>query len=200
MVKIEIKKSELKISGKKFLEIDTDYSINNGLYKLSGPNGSGKTLFLEYLSGLRKSKNSVTDINPKNVLYLGEVGIGIEDLTILENIKLTYWIFGATLDDKIIDKIKRVYSDDQLDKIYSQSSFGMQLMVGLSLLFAEINWQLIILDETLSGIDVNNRKVLISEVVSRQDEAIIFLVSHEQIDEKIKYKEVRINDKKICFQ
>jgi ABC-type multidrug transport system ATPase subunit len=200
MVKIELKQSELNILGRKFLEIDKDYTINKGLYRLIGPNGSGKTLFLEYLSGLRKSENMDSDIQPNKVLYLGEVGIGIEDLTILENIKLTYWIFGTALDNDHLKKIKELYSEDQLNKIYSQASFGMQLMVGLSLLFAEIDWELIILDETLSGVDGKNRQILMNEVDKRQETAAVFLVSHEQFDKKIKCKEVQINDKKIQFQ
>lgn len=200
MVKIEIKKSELKVSGKKFLEIETECILDNGLYKLTGSNGSGKTLFLEYLSGIRKTENIVLEANSKKILYLGEVGIGMEDLTIFENIKLVYWIFGTKLDEKIIEKIKTLYSDEQLNKIYSQSSFGMQLMVGLSLLFSDIDWELIILDETLSGIDINNRQILINELMKKKHTATIFIVSHEQLDEKINYKEVHINDKKLFFK
>lgn len=199
MVKIEIKKSELKVSGKKFLEIETDFILDNGLYKLTGSNGSGKTLFLEYLSGIRKTKNIVLEANSAKILYLGEVGIGMEDLTIFENIKLVYWIFGTKLNEKIIEKIKTLYLDEQLNKIYSQSSFGMQLMVGISLLFSDIDWELIILDETLSGVDTNNRQILINELMKKKHISTIFIVSHEQLDEKIKYKEVHINDKKIYF-
>ncbi|MBP1042913.1 hypothetical protein I6N95_18010 [Vagococcus sp. BWB3-3] len=199
-MKIQIKSGEFKISGNVFLVIENDHSISNGLYKLSGANGSGKTLFLEYLSGFRKTGNIVTNIDPKKILYLGESGIGIEDLTIIENIKLTYWIFGAKLTDVVMANIKSLYSDEQLNKIYSQSSFGMQLMVGLSLIFSEIEWQLIVLDETLAGVDETNKLKIINEIIFRKSESVIFLVSHEHIKEKIEYEEVYIFDKKLQFK
>lgn len=200
MVKIQIKKSVFKISGEKFLELTDACFLSNGLYKLHGDNGSGKTIFLEYLTGLRKSDNIKTDLDRSRILYLGETGIGIEDLTIMENIKLVYWIFGIELTSRTIDKINSLYTEEQLKKIYHQSSFGMQLMVGLSLLFAETKWDLIILDETLAGIDQGNKELILQEIAQRENESIIFLVAHEYFKTKIEYKEVSIIDRKIQFK
>lgn len=200
MVEIELKKSEFIITGKKILELDADYKIHNGFYKLSGANGSGKTVFLEYLSGFRKNVAIANKIPSKKILYLGETGIGVEDLTIMENIKLAFWIFGNDLNNKALEKIKCLYSNEQLNKIYSQSSFGMQLMVGISLIFADIDWQLIVLDETLSGIDVENRQIILDELSRRKNNSIVFLVSHEIYDKKNEYSEVSINNGKIKFK
>ncbi|MFG5432834.1 ATP-binding cassette domain-containing protein [Enterococcus faecalis] len=197
---IYIKKSIIKISEEKYLEIIEDYSITNGLYKLGGANGSGKSIFLEYVSGLKKNDNIIKKIKHNKILFLGESGIGLEELTVFENIKLVYWIFGAQFNEIVMEKVKMLYTKEQLNTIYSQASFGMQLMVGLSLLFSEIEWELIILDEVLNGLDKDNRLLILANVQKKSNNSIVFLVSHGEIDNTNEYKEVEIIDKKIIFK
>lgn len=196
---IQIRQSKIKISKEKSLEIESDYKFTPGIYKLTGANGSGKSIFLEYLSGFKQSRNISCNIERANILYLGETGLGVEDLTILENIKLIYWIFGLHLDDGSISKVEALYTKEQLNTIYSQASFGMQIMVGLSLLFSQKHWQLIVLDETLSGVDVNNKSAIIRDIHEKLRECIIFFVSHGSIDELNESKEVMIADGKVLL-
>ena len=52
----------------------------------------------------------------------------------------------------------------------------MQIMVGLSLLFSENQWQLIILDETLSGVDKENTAFFFECLQQLKKETTIIIV------------------------
>ncbi len=173
-------------------------NIDKGIYKLSGANGSGKTTLLEYISGFRKDNALVTDIASKQTLFLGETGIGTEDLTILENIQLAYWSFGIKLSDSILFKINKCYTEQQLNTLYKRASFGMQIMVGLSLLFSENQWQLIILDETLSGVDKENTAFFFECLQQLKKETTIIIVSHSEISD-IDYQEIYIENGELYY-
>ncbi|ELY8689092.1 hypothetical protein SOU55_002619, partial [Enterococcus faecalis] len=69
-----------------------------------------------------------------------------------------------------------------------------------SLLFSEIEWELIILDEVLNGLDKDNRLLILANVQKKSNNSIVFLVSHGEIDNTNEYKEVEIIDKKIIFK
>ncbi|MCJ1995952.1 ATP-binding cassette domain-containing protein [Lactococcus piscium] len=176
-----------------------NFQIHQGVYKLTGSNGSGKTTLLDHISGFRKNNGVITNMISKAVLYLGEVGIGISDLTILENIKLAFWSFNIQLTDKIMLEIQSVYTEEQLNTLYRKGSFGMQVMVGLSLLFCENRWQLIILDETLSGVDDNNNNIFFEHLKQASSNTTIFIVSHTRHHLPIDYQEIGIESGKLSY-
>lgn len=156
-----------------------NYIFYNKTYVLFGKNGVGKTTLMNILSGIEFPNSGELFIDREKApsLYLESVGIGMSDMSIRENITLLYWVYGVKLTDTILNSITSdLYTTEQLDTDYVHSSLGMKLKIGLSLLYAPINWNLIILDETLSGIDSVSKKIIIDKLNEMNCPRII--VSH----------------------
>ena len=89
-----------------------------------------------------------------------------------------------------------MYSDDQIDRLSVESSLGMKIKVGLSMLLKSDFWDLIILDEAISTIDQTTRKKVILELEERSKEgSIVIITTHDgvNIDSK-KIKKIYIKN------
>jgi ABC-2 type transport system ATP-binding protein len=157
------------------------YQFDNNTYWLKGANGSGKTTLLEIICGLFKpTSGKIISPQKARVLYLGTAGVGLTEMTIIDNIKVAYWAFRTKLKKDILTKITHnLYSEEQLTHIYETASHGMQLKLGLTLLYAEIDWDLIVLDETLSGLDTDSVHAIAPQIANSNCPQII--VSHQDI-------------------
>jgi ABC-2 type transport system ATP-binding protein len=188
---IKVKNLSFSYDNKQLLSNITINFANN-LYLLEGRNGSGKSTLMEIIAGLKKPTEGLVEKFTDKILFLGSTGVGSSDLSIMENITLLYWIFDTKLTDSQIKKMQNtLFTEEQLLEKYTKASLGMKLKIGLSLLYSDISWGLIILDETFSGIDVESMRYIVSELQNKQCPKII--TSHQKIEHYFKnYKKVRL--------
>jgi ABC-2 type transport system ATP-binding protein len=161
-----------------------NYKFKNMVYFLKGSNGSGKSTLLRCICGIEPfTKGKMINEN-KNILFLTSEAINQHYLTIGENISLLYSIHNIKPGENATSVIRNLFTTAQLQTLSEQASLGMNLKIGCSLLAELHHWDLIILDETLSGIDKESRILLldlIAQCVKNGSCAII--VSHNDVDQ-----------------
>lgn len=179
---IELK--ELKRTFKDEFELNIPYIkfTNEHINYLCGDNGSGKSVLLRIIGDIDNKfegkKN--TSINEKRILYLTNSDISFPYLTLKENIELFENIYSFKIDES---KKYTLYSDDQIDRLSVESSLGMKIKVGLSMLLKSDFWDLIILDEAISAIDQTTRKKVILELEERSKEgSIVIITTHDEVN------------------
>lgn len=165
---------------KNFSFAHVSYEFSDQLYQLNGENGSGKSVLLKIIAGLdRKFTGKVQNSYAKRpLLFLTDVGIGLPYLDLRDNIDLSAQILGIDLNE---DKFLPLFGEEKyLETIYTQSSLGNQNKVGLSLLFSETQYSLIVLDETLNGIDRKSVALILAQlrILQAQKCCPIVVVSH----------------------
>lgn len=156
-----------------------NYTFENKLYKLQGDNGSGKSVLLKIIAGLdRNIKGEVVNTKKKYpILFLTDTGIGLPYVTINDNIKISAKILGVDCPKNITNFFS---SKEQLRTAYHLASVGMQHKVGLSLLFSETDYGLIVLDEALNGIDSRSSELIVEQLnfLTTKHSCPILFVSH----------------------
>lgn len=165
-------------------------AINEGeKIKVTGLNGSGKTTFLKLLSG---------SINPNigNIIFHKKIVVSFVSanqrsfygrLTAIENLK-----FFCQIDDQEIQLLEKFISDHKellnlnfLNKKYIELSSGQKKKLGL-LRGLYKNPDLLILDEPLTYLDTESRKVLISYINSSfLDSKKTLIFSSNEVDDGI---------------
>lgn len=195
---IEIKNVEKQYTNKQILN-NLNYTLKDEIHVLYGKNGVGKTTLMNLLTGIESpDSGEIKNESGLPSLYLEAVGIGMSDMSIKDNIKLLYWLYGEQCTDEIFELLSgTLYSKEQLDTEYALASLGMKLKVGLSLLYASKEWGVIILDETLSGIDPQSKVVILEQLKTKKCPVII--VSHN-FDSINSYKKIELTKEGVMIQ
>lgn len=171
------------------------YVFENQIYFLDGKNGSGKSTLYRLIVGLEKLSSGKIINNSKNILFLSNEGVGQNFLTISENIQLVYSLYKKKIDLNQ-DFIQQLFFENQLNTLYEKASLGMSLKVGCTLLFIDNYWDLIIIDETFSGIDKSSRKILIDRLkdIHARENTTIIITSHNDLKREFdcSYKIVKL--------
>lgn len=167
--------------------------LRPNIYQLIGENGAGKSVFLTSLAGVELPH--IIENKDINVLYLSEVPIVYPFLTIEDNINLLHHFHQLTPDKEFIQKL---YRGEQLATLASDASLGMQLKVGCTLLFQYQYWDLVILDETLSGIDKSSLTIIRESFQKLVDlNTIVIFVSHSDIFQDIEGSRLYIEQERL---
>lgn len=176
MIRLENVSKQLK----DFSFTHVNYEFSDRLYQLNGENGSGKSVLLKIIAGFdRKVTGQVQNSYAKRpLLFLTDVGIGLPYLDLRDNIELSAQILGINLNEENFLPLFR--EEKYLETLYAQSSLGNQNKVGLSLLFSETQYSLIVLDETLNGIDRESVALILEQLCILQEKKCcpIIVVSH----------------------
>lgn len=191
-MKIEVKKLKKTFSqGRDLNCVFEDVNItfkDSKIYGLVGLNGSGKSVFLKILCGLYNPTDGKVlydgeDIFknktfPKDTRALIEKPGFLPDLTGLDNLLLLSKIQNKITKEQIIDTMKQVNLDKQMNKKYSKYSLGMKQKLGIAQVLME-DPKVIILDEPFNGIEVKTADK-IREILKQEKEKgkIIILASH----------------------
>lgn len=183
-MKIITCKNCFKSYGKKKVIENFTQNFSDQIYVIKGSNGSGKSTLLKILGGFESFDEGYFKSDLANILFLTNESIGENFLTIKENIELLYHLHNITIDDSTWKAISNIYSDKQLDTLYEDASLGMSLKVGCSLIISPKKWDLIILDETLSGLDEPSRNIIIKylENIVETMSTTVLIVSHNYIE------------------
>ena len=169
-----------------------NYTFENGkIYWLKGENGIGKSTFLRSLIGIEKFTEGQIINLPKKILYIPEVELTEKWLTIKENITFLYKIAAINPDPNIeINKALNITPTD-FNTMSMDCSTGTNMKIGFSLLYSENHWDLIIIDEAFSHIDLNTQNSLLQKLIdlSTKTNCIVIFIHHDDIskifDDKI---------------
>jgi ABC-2 type transport system ATP-binding protein len=162
-----------------------------GLYGLIGPNGAGKTTLLKCISGLLiPTDGSVfangNEVISKDLSFRNKIGFLPEDsglydiLTAKEFLHIMAGMHGISKDKRgkrVEEVVNFVGIDYPPSKIIKYLSTGQRrLLLFASILLHEPD--IIILDESLSGLDPINRERLSQIMRKLSDEKIVIFSSH----------------------
>ena len=180
----------------KVLTIDKINFDIGDLVHISGMSGSGKTTFVEILSGLIKSggkikvdnKAIITDADflnfQKNIAYVPQNTFLIDD-TIKNNVFFSQ--SGELTSDKDYHDILKLLLIDEFAKkkgnsftigeFGSKLSGGQKQRIALGRAFAK-DAEVLILDEATSALDKTSEIKIINNIIKLKKFKIIFMISH----------------------
>lgn len=184
------------IRGKTEIIRDVNMHIYCGeLTALIGPNGAGKSTLLKAIIGEIPSQGNVLFLNSegkrKTRPLVGYVPqrwnfdpgspVSVSDLFAATQSRLPVWLVGTTrVRRRIIDVLSRVHGEHLIDKSLGNLSGGEMQRILLALAMDPVP-DLLLLDEPVSGIDINGKQLfyqIVSELRKKYHLSII-LVSHD---------------------
>ncbi len=147
---------------------------------LVGESGSGKSTLIKIISGLIKYEKGNIDygtIQDENISYISQRGTTFNHLTIKENLNLKY----SYSDQEIIKCLKSVnLSENYLNKYPFELSGGERQRIDLTRALLAKS-ELIILDESMSALDRQN-KSSITELLVRfveENQITVLYITHD---------------------
>ena len=165
-------------------QIDKTINCNflEGITHLSGKNGSGKTLLLDYISGLRKLPKNASILNSGSTIYMKQ-NFRFHNRVILKE----FIEFIEKINDQNITAFKKFtqkYFPDFSYEEIAHTKLGMlsggerRFIYILTILSIERKWY--ILDEPFTNIDKDRRETLKEIIVSMSNFGSNFIItSHD---------------------
>jgi len=183
------------VRGTRRLFKELSFSAESGeLVELRGPNGSGKTSLLRILCGLampaagevRWNGTGIRSLGEEyfgSVAYLGHQNAVKDELTAIENLRISSAVCGYALDKKEAQEIlKRVGLTQQQNLPARVLSAGQRRRLGMTRLLTS-KARLWILDEVLTSLDdaaMNLSREFISEHLKQDGIAIV--ATHQDLN------------------
>lgn len=183
------------VRGTRRLFKDLNFSAGEGeLVELRGPNGSGKTSLLRILCGLAtpaagevrwdgRSIRSLGEEYSASVAYLGHQNAVKDELTALENLRISSAVSGQSLDKKRAQEIlERVGLTQQQNLPARVLSAGQRRRLGMTRLLTSTA-RLWILDEVLTSLDdraMNLSREFITNHLEQNGTAIV--ATHQDLN------------------
>jgi ABC-2 type transport system ATP-binding protein len=174
--------SNVSFEYKKNIKVLNNISITLGkgeLAVLAGPNGCGKTTLMKLIFDLLEIQEGKIEINglnskeiegKKGAMYLPSDNVLPDFLTGSEYVKLMCKMYDFEYDKTLLKKLIGYYSlEKHMDLLIESYSHGMIKKIQLIAAFL-IQPDLIIIDETLNGIDLEAKeisKILIKKIVEK---------------------------------
>ncbi|MBC1417910.1 ATP-binding cassette domain-containing protein [Listeria fleischmannii] len=177
---------------------------------LAGPNGSGKTTLIKNIMNILFDDSSKITINhientdlkaQKMMMYLSSESYLPEFLTGKEYIHLMCKMYHITVNEPLLLKLTEYYSmGEKFNHIIESYSHGMKKKIQLIGGFL-IQPPLLIIDETLNGIDMEAREVT-KELIHKYTEKgnAILLCTHDfSLVEELEARAVLLNEGAIQY-
>lgn len=168
-----------------------NYSFkSNNMYWIHGRNGVGKSTFFRILLGAESFTSGQIIPVHKKTLYIPEIELTENWLTIKENINLLFNIAGIKKNKELKFNEKLNITNEDYNTISMDCSMGTNMKVGFSLIFSDHIWDLIIIDEAFSHIDINTQNSIIEQLLTISEEygTIILFTHHDNIINDFKNK------------
>ena len=182
---IIIDKLSKSYDGQKVLE---DLSVtfpDKSFTCLMGKSGIGKTTLLNILMGLEQADNGkITGLNDKKISAVFQENRLCNNLTALLNIKMVIDGSSKISDSEIIRYLDRIGLGDELKKPVSDFSGGMKRRVAiLRALLADFD--LLIMDEPLKGLDDATKMDVINLIKELTKEKTVIMTTHDDSEANI---------------
>ena len=171
-----------------FVNIQNISFPDTGLFLITGKNGSGKSTFLEVLSGLIQadslmlsvdgrnlSKRQIAKFQEENVLLVHQSSLVFDNLTCLENLLLP---FAKQDKEKARECLKQV----ELEKLFNQKASELSSGEKQRLSFARVLYdkrKVCLLDEVTSNLDPKSASIIESNIQSLSKDSLVLFVTHE---------------------
>ena len=177
-----------------YIKKNINLQLNRGVTYIRGNNGTGKTLLLDYISGIRRdSKANVTGNN--SIIYINQSIFFSDRLTCEDFMRFVYRMNGG--DKKISDFYifaKKYYGQNFSEKEFKsllKKQWGMlsggerKFAYIMILLSIDRDWY--ILDEPFAFLDVSKKHIIWKIIEFKKSEGKgIIITSHEDEKEYIK--------------
>lgn len=158
------------------------FEINaNSRLGVFGKNGSGKTTLSRILLGLEKQDSGEIELekagrNIKISTVFQENRL-LEALSIMDNLRLVSKKSRQELT-RLLEKLELENPDERVFRL----SGGMKRRVAIARALAYDNFELLILDEALTGLDIGLRDRVISAILEATAEKALLIISHDEED------------------
>lgn len=199
---LEVENLTVSFDGFKAVDDLSFYVEPNECRVIIGPNGAGKTTVLDLICGRTRATSGSVEFKGSELLEMREdqivhAGVGrkfqtpsvYEDLTVLENLELSYprghSVFGALtfardaeVEEKIREIAETIFLADRLDEKAAYLSHGQKQWLEIGMLLIQ-NPELLMLDEPVAGMSVAERKKtadLLKRII--QDRSVI-VIEHD---------------------
>lgn len=183
---------------------DINFEVEQGDFlTIAGPNGSGKTTLIMLITDLLKLRQGsilIDDLahddysSKKKVMYLSSEDYLPEFLTGYEYINMLCSMYDTKLDLEQMQRLAGYYSLEQkLDTLIEGYSHGMKKKVQLMSAFL-IEAPILMIDETLNGIDVEAKEATKLLLKQYQKKGTILFCTHDlDLVEEISERVILIN-------
>ena len=176
---IEIKNLTKTYDGQAVLE-NLSLTFDDGSFTcIMGKSGVGKTTLLNILMGLENADSGVIcGLDDKKVSVVFQENRLCNNITALLNIKMVIQKDSRITDDKISECLRRIGLGNDLKKPVSEYSGGMKRRVAiLRALLADFD--LLIMDEPLKGLDDETKETVIALIKELTKEKTVIMTTHD---------------------
>jgi len=176
--------------GDRRLFSDLSFQVSSGeCLHIRGANGSGKTSLLKILCGISRADNGTVRWNNKNIsansdylsnsAYLAHKDGLKNELTAIENLRCYQQLDGHRDESALDDCLARLGILDSADLLAQQMSFGQRRRLAFSRLLLS-HFDLWILDEPFTGIDVDGRAIVEQLCITHLQAGGSIVMTHHQ--------------------
>jgi ABC-type bacteriocin/lantibiotic exporter with double-glycine peptidase domain len=176
---------------------------NNGLTLIMGESGSGKTTFLNLITGLLKPSNGNININN---IQLGKINLNdyrsrfgllgqdplLFNMSLIDNLRLRNNEIEESVIIQWLDKLKlmSLFADNVIDLNVEINEMSSNLSSGQKQRLCFIreilsNPEVFILDEPTSALDENSKMIILDAIKELKENMLIIVVTHDKDFRKI---------------
>lgn len=168
-----------------YVEKNVNLCIKRELNYLKGNNGTGKTLLLDYISGIRKDKKAMISGN-ESILYINQ-SIFFSDRLLCEDfLKFVYRMEGKMVEVTEFEKHNGEHVRTLLKKQWGMLSGGERKLIYILILMS-INREWYILDEPFAFLDTMKKNMIWAVIDEKLAEGKgVIIVSHEDEQDRLK--------------
>lgn len=174
---IEFKDLSLKYENEIFTKLNFKSTAKK--IAISGKSGIGKSSLVKLILGLEKASRGYVKHDYKKISTVFQDDLLIENISALKNIRLV----TKKEAKEIIELLSKLGIENPNKKI-STFSGGMKRRVAIARALIYDDFDLLILDEPLKGLDLETKDLTIKTILEYSKEKNILLISHDKEDLK----------------